>query len=112
MGSFWSSRKAVPAGKVFLERDDRLRPRQLALQAAILDFELFHARIDRLRHRAAPAGAPGDELPAIALPTPVGQVRAVQPFPTQQRSQFAMLLARVGFLQHAEPVLRREPAAL
>jgi len=47
---------------VFLEGDDRLGPRQLALQSAILCFERLHARVDRLGHRSAPARAPGDEL--------------------------------------------------
>jgi hypothetical protein len=34
-----------------LETDDRLRPRQLAVQATVLDFELFHARVNRLASR-------------------------------------------------------------
>jgi hypothetical protein len=62
---------------VFLEGDDRLRPRQFPLQAAILHFELPHAWIDRLGHRAALARAPGEQLTAIALPTPVRHMRAV-----------------------------------
>jgi hypothetical protein len=56
---------------VFLERDDRFRPRQLALEPAVLDFELFHARVDRLGRRSALARTPGDELALLALTPPV-----------------------------------------
>ena len=100
-------------GNFFLEGDDRLRPRQLALQPTVLRLRAV-SRGDRpdLGLRSAPARAPGDELALVALPTPVRQVRTVQPFATQQRAQLPGLLARVGFLEDAEPILRSELPAL
>ena len=48
----------------------------------------------------------------LTLPSPVRQVRAIQAFSAQQRPQLARPLARVRPLEDAEPILRREPAAL
>jgi hypothetical protein len=96
---------------VFLERDDPFRPGQLPLQAAILDFELVHTGIDRLRHRPALARVLRDQLASLALPSPIHQVRTVQALAAQQRSQRAQLVARVCFLENATPVVCRELSA-
>ena len=97
-------------GNFFLERDDRLRPLQLPLEPAILRLQLLHARVDGAGPPAAPPHLA--QRPRLALPPPVRQQRRVQPLATQQGPHLAGLLARVGLLEDAEPILCGEAPAL
>jgi len=97
---------------LFWEGHDRLRPRQLALESTVLDFEFPHARIDRLGRRASLVRTPSAQLALLALAPPVRQMRAVQALAPQQRAQRPGLLARVGFPENAAPILRGELPAL
>ena len=78
-------------------------------EPAVLGFQLLHTRVDRTWGRPAP-NVPQGAL--LTLPSPVRQVRAIQAFSAQQRPQLAKPLARVRLLEDAEPIRRREPAAL
>jgi len=71
---------------------------------------LFHGVLGLVMLLGTPPRIAG--LALLALAPPVHQVRTVQTFPTQQRTQLAVLLTRVGFLEDATPVLGRELSAL
>ena len=87
-----------------MECDDCLRPLQLPLQPAVLGLELFHPRVDGAWRRAPAAPAHCLQGARLALPPPVRQERRVQPLATQQGAHLAGPLARVDFLEDAEPI--------
>jgi len=71
-----------------LEGDDRLRPRQLALESTVLDFELSHARIDQLGRRSPLARAPGEiSLTVVFFVLSVG----IAVFPTDGHDADALI---------------------
>ena len=65
---------------------------------------LFHPRVDGAWRRAPAAPAHGLQGARLALPPPVRQERRVQPLATQQGAHLAGPLARVDFLEDAEPI--------
>ena len=74
--------------------------------------QLLHTRFARTWGRAAPTSPHVPQGALLTLPSPVRQVRAIQAFSAKQRPQLASPLARVRLLEDAEPIRRREPAAL
>ena len=80
------------------------QPRDLALQG----FVAARLGLGEIRLGSAPLGGERGLFAGLHLPAPVREVRAVQPFPAQQRTHLPRHLAGVGLPHDAALVRRRE----
>src|SRR5690606_12083295 len=101
-------------GNFFLHVDDDSRLGQLISQTLVFPFQLGQSQLRRMRLGGLGTGflvfqrGKGSSVPGC---TPFPQRRVVDPFATQQGSQFTML-ACIGGLQNAQLLLGREPTPL
>jgi len=96
-----------------LHFDDRARLVKLALKLRATAFQFRNAPLLRAE-LGFPAAASSErsQRADLALAPPDRQMRAVQPFATQQRTDSAGTRAAIGLIEHRELIRRGEPSAL